>query len=55
VNYAARELRRRSKVLAHATDVTTLRVVYAPKTGKVRWLDAETEPEPAPAPRTGRR
>ena len=48
VNYAARELRKHSKV-------TLLRVVYAPKTGKLRWLDAEPDPEPAPAPRSGRR
>jgi carbonic anhydrase len=55
VTFAAKELRRRSKTLARSTEVTTLRVVYAPKTGKVRWLDAEPEATPAPAPRSGRR
>ncbi|MDP1824173.1 MAG: carbonic anhydrase [Archangium sp.] len=53
VSFAARDLRRRSKQLAKATDVTMLRVVYAPKTGKLRWLDAE--PEAEAAPRSGRR
>jgi carbonic anhydrase len=48
VNNAARDLRKHSKV-------TLLRVVYAPKTGKLRWLDAEPDPEPVPAPRSGRR
>ena len=48
VNDAARELRKHSKV-------TLLRVVYAPKTGKLRWLDAEPDETPTPAPRSGRR
>jgi carbonic anhydrase len=56
VSFSTRDLRRRSKVLAKAEDVPTLRVIYAPKTGAVRWLDAEQEaPAPEAAPRTGRR
>lgn len=55
VSFTAKELRRRSKLLARSKDVTVLRVVYAPKSGAVRWLDAETEPAPEPAPRNGRR
>ena len=30
-----------------------LRVVYAPKTGQLRWLDAEPEVASAAAPRAG--
>lgn len=55
VSFSARELRRRSKPLARSAEVTLLRVVYAPRTGAVRWLDAEQEPAPTPAPRNGRR
>lgn len=56
VSYATRELRRRkSKVLGRSTEIATLRVLYSPRAGTVRWLDAE-EPvaEAAPAPRSGR-
>jgi carbonic anhydrase len=44
VTFSAKELRRRSKLLAHSSGVPTLRVLYSPRTGSVRWLDAE---EPA--------
>lgn len=54
VTFSAMQLQRRSKVLGHGNEVTMLRVLYTPKTGAVRWLDAE-EPSPAPAPRSGRR
>ncbi len=53
VSFAARELKRRSKVIAKATDLNVLRVVYAPKTGQLRWLDAEPEVASAAAPRAG--
>jgi hypothetical protein len=48
VSFATRELKRRAKL-----EVNVLRVVYAPKTGQLRWLDVE--PEPAPVARAGRR
>jgi hypothetical protein len=46
ISFATRELKRKSKLLGRSTEVTTLRVMYSPKTGQVRWLDAEQEPEP---------
>lgn len=52
VTFSAMQLQRRSKQLG--PEVTLLRVLYTPKSGAVRWLDAE-EPTPAPAPRSGRR
>lgn len=59
ISFSARELKRKSKLLSSSQDVTTLRVMYTPKTGAVRWLDAEQEPTPiAAAPqkhRAGRR
>ncbi len=54
ISFAARELKRRSKVIAKATDVSVLRVVYAPKTGQLRWLDAEPEVAAAASSRSGR-
>lgn len=56
VSFSAKELRRRSKLLARATGVPTLRVLYSPRTGSVRWLDAE-EPagESASSTRTAHR
>lgn len=55
VSFAARELRQKSKLLARSTDLATLRVLYSPREGTVRWLDAE-EPvaEVQSAPRSGR-
>jgi carbonic anhydrase len=56
VSFATRELRRRSKVIARNNELPVLRLVYAPKTGAVRWLDAEQEAPPEPStPRIGRR
>ncbi len=57
VSFSTRELRRRSKVLGRSNEVAVLRLIYAPASGSVRWLDAEQEPEPTPepAPRNGRR
>ncbi len=49
VTFATKELRRRSKVLSRSQGVTTMGVVYEPKTGKARWLTSEaTEPPPPP-------
>lgn len=54
VTFSAVQLQRRSKVLGH--EVTMLRVLYTPKSGAIRWLDAEETPAPvAAAPRSGRR
>lgn len=55
VSFAARELRRKSKLLSRSPDIATLRVLYSPREGTVRWLDAE-EPvaEAHLAPRAGR-
>lgn len=53
VSFALRELRRRSKAVAR-TEVPLLRLLYAPATGKVKWLDAEQEAPAEPAPRVGR-
>lgn len=56
VSYSAKELRRRSKLLAHSTEVPTLRVLYSPRTGSVRWLDAEEPAGDSPrSPRKARR
>lgn len=38
VSAAVKDLKKRARL-----EVNVLRVVYAPKTGKLRWLDAETE------------
>ncbi len=47
VTFATKELKRRSKVLSRSQGVTTMGVVYEPKTGKARWLTSEaTEPPP---------
>lgn len=51
LSVATQELRRRSKVLTRATDVSTHRVIYAPQSGEVRWLDVESTPQPKAARR----
>jgi carbonic anhydrase len=55
ITFSAQQLARRSKRLGHGDEVTLLRVLYAPATGAVRWLDAEEPVTAAPAPRAGRR
>ncbi|MFT3711139.1 MAG: carbonic anhydrase [Archangium sp.] len=42
VTFSAQQLQRQSKKLGHGDEVTMLRVLYTPKTGTIRWLDAES-------------
>lgn len=41
VDFTVRTLRRNSRFLAADRELTVLRLIYAPKTGAVTWLDAE--------------
>jgi carbonic anhydrase len=54
-SFATRELRRRLKLTGRPNEVAVLRLLYDPRHGAVRWLDAEQESAPvASAPHAGR-
>jgi carbonic anhydrase len=57
ITFSAQQLQHKSKKLGRGDEVTLLRVLYTPKTGAVRWLDAEenSPPPPVTAARAGRR